>query len=133
MKRNNSYLGEKIRNIRISLGQNQEEFATAISSITKREIKNKNSIVSNWENGLNRPNANSLKAIADFAGITVDELLDDTCKWKKVDEWTGLSYKIYSYRTDCKQRFDISNLESKYSYCPYCGKKIKGISYARKS
>lgn len=125
MKRNNSYLGQKIKQIRKEKGLTMEEFG--------KRFNTSKGAVNNWEKGRNLPNKANLKSIADLAEITVDELLDDTCRWKKVDEWTGLSYKIYSYRTDCKQRFDISNLESKYSYCPYCGKKIKGISYARKS
>ena len=125
MRRNNSYLGEKIKRIRKDKGLTMEEFGELFDASKGN--------VSMWESGKIIPNTQRLKAIANLAGITVDELLDDTCRWKKVDEWTGLSYKIYAYWTDCKQRFDISNLESKYSYCPYCGKKIKGISYARES
>ncbi|MDK7186876.1 helix-turn-helix domain-containing protein [Facklamia hominis] len=127
MRRNNSNLGMKIKSIRKERGLSLEDFGKLLKPPADRGQ------VSRWENNKNKPNNERLKSIADLAGITVDELLDDTCRWEKVDEWIGLGCKIYAYWTDCKQRFDISNLESKYSYCPYCGKKIKGISYARKS
>lgn len=125
MRRNNSYLGEKIKRIRKDKGLTMEEFGKLLDASKGN--------VSMWESGKVTPSNERLKSIADLAGISVEELLDDTCRWEKVDEWIGLGCKIYAYRTDCKQRFDISNLESKYSYCPYCGKKIKGIPYARKS
>lgn len=117
MKRDNSYLGEKIKRIRKDKGLTMEEFGKIFNT--------SKGAVNNWEKGRNLPNKANLKSVADLAGITVDELLDDTCRWKKVDEWTGLSYKIYSYRTDCKQHFEIRNLKNKYSYCPNCGKQIK--------
>lgn len=117
MRKNNSYLGEKIKRIRKEKGLTMEEFGELFDASKGN--------VSMWESGNVLPNNERLKAIADLAGITVDELIDDTCQWRKVDEWTGLSYKLYAYRTDCKQRFDISNLESEYSYCPYCGKLIE--------
>ena len=125
MRRNNSNLGDKIKRIRLNLGETKTDFG--------RRFKATGSLVNKWENNTVTPSNERLKSIADLAGISVDELLDDTCRWKKVDEWIGLGCKIYAYWTDCKQHFEISNLESKYSYCPYCGKKIKGIPYARKS
>lgn len=125
MKRNNSYLGEKIKRIRKEKGLTMEEFG--------KRFNTSKGTVNNWEKGRNLPNKANLKSIADLANISVEELLDDTCQWKKVDEWIGLGCKIYAYWTDCKQHFEISNLESKYSYCPNCGKKIKVIPYARKS
>lgn len=109
-------LGQRIKEIRINLGETMEEFGKLLDASKGN--------VSMWESGKVTPNNLRLKSIADLAGISVEELLDDTCKWEKVDEWIGLSYKICAYWTDCKQRFDISNLESKYSYCPYCGKLI---------
>ena len=125
MRRNNSNLGDKIKRIRLNLGESKTDFG--------RRFKTTGSLVNKWENNSVTPGNERLKSIAVLAGISVDELRDDTCRWEKVDEWIGLSYKIYAYRTDCKQHFEISNLENNYSYCPHCGKKIKVIPYARKS
>lgn len=61
-------VGQRIKNIRLNLGLNQEEFAKKIDSTIPA--------VSNWENGRNLPNKQRLKAIADIGGITVDELLN---------------------------------------------------------
>ncbi len=118
-------LGQRIKKIRKEKGLSMEEFGKLLDASKGN--------VSMWESGKVTPSNERLKSIADLANISVEELLDDTCQWRKVDEWIGLGCKIYAYWTDCKQHFEISNLESKYSYCPNCGKKIKVIPYARKS
>ena len=60
-------IGNRIKAIRQSRGENQTEFA--------KKIKATLPAVSNWETGRNIPNNKRLKAIADIGGITVDELL----------------------------------------------------------
>ena len=60
-------IGNRIKAIRQSRGENQTEFA--------KKIKATLPAVSNWETGRNIPNNKRLKAIADIGGITVEELL----------------------------------------------------------
>lgn len=65
----NNDLGRKLKNIRLQNGLTQEEFGDRFLG-TK-------SLVSKWESGRNKPNPERLKKIADFANITVEELLQD--------------------------------------------------------
>ncbi|MDK8502124.1 helix-turn-helix transcriptional regulator [Aerococcus sp. UMB1112A] len=60
-------VGQRIKNIRSTLKLDQKTFAKKIGATV--------SALSNWENGRNKPNDIKAKAIADLAGITVDELL----------------------------------------------------------
>lgn len=60
-------IGERIKNIRKSRGENQTEFAKIINGTLPA--------VSNWETGRNIPNNERLKAIADLGDISVNELL----------------------------------------------------------
>lgn len=60
-------IGNRIKAIRQSRGENQTEFA--------KKIKATLPAVSNWETGRNIPNNKRLKAIADIGGMTVEELL----------------------------------------------------------
>ena len=54
----NTKLGERIKNCRLRLGKNQEEFGDMLTPPAK-----KNS-VSQWESGKNKPNKRRLKEIA---------------------------------------------------------------------
>ena len=62
-------LAQKIREIRFKAGLKQEELAKACQ--TTRQT------VSRWEKGTSDPRPRHLKAIAQIAGITVDELLTE--------------------------------------------------------
>lgn len=66
----NNALGRKLKNIRLQNGLTQEEFGDRFLG-TK-------SLVSKWESGRNKPNPDRLKKIADFANITVEELMQET-------------------------------------------------------
>ncbi len=106
-------LEQRIKEIRINLGETMEEFG--------KRFKTSKGAVSNWEKGRNLPNKANLKSIADLAGISVDELLDDTCQW----EYNGR----FTYITSCyKTFFDDENydyVDSDFEFCPYCGKLIE--------
>ncbi|WP_239454520.1 helix-turn-helix domain-containing protein [Mammaliicoccus sciuri] len=65
----NNDLGRKLKIIRLQNGLTQEEFGDRFLG-TK-------SLVSKWESGRNRPNPERLRKIANFANITVEELLKD--------------------------------------------------------
>lgn len=70
MKYTNIEIGERIKKIRVSKGLTMDEFGAIIDNT-------KQSLVSRWERGVNLPNKKRLKMIADFANISVDEILDD--------------------------------------------------------
>ena len=58
---------EKLQQLRTQKGMTQEELA--------QELYVSRAAVSKWESGRGYPNIDSLKAIAKFYGVTVDELL----------------------------------------------------------
>ena len=65
-------VGNRIRDIRLELGETMEEFG-------KRFDTSKGTI-NNWENDRNKPNKPNLKTIADVGKISVEELLyGDQC------------------------------------------------------
>ena len=68
MKANPIEVGCRIRSIRLSRGLTMEEFGRRIGVIHKANVNT-------WEKGVNLPNPDRLKIIAEFAGIKVDELL----------------------------------------------------------
>lgn len=61
-------VGQKIKDIRLSKGMTLEEFGKMFGA-SKSNVRS-------WEIGLSLPNPKRLKAIADFAGITVQYLLE---------------------------------------------------------
>lgn len=61
-------VGAKIRTLRFENGMTLKDFG--------RLFDTSGSIVWRWENGVSLPNPKRLKAIADFAGITVQYLLE---------------------------------------------------------
>lgn len=60
-------IGNRIRTIREQKGISQREFANRINA--------KNTTVSNWENGLTRPNVDMLASICSVLEASPDELL----------------------------------------------------------
>lgn len=64
---NNEHIGARIRAIRLARGMTMKEFGEMLSV--------RQSSVSYWENGRNIPNNRRIKAIADMANISVQELL----------------------------------------------------------
>lgn len=61
-------IGNKIRYFRENRGLNQKELANRIGV--------SNSRVSNWEQGINRPDADTLVLICNVLQVSADELLD---------------------------------------------------------
>lgn len=61
-------IGKKIRSIRESRGLTQKDLAKAIGV--------SNSRISNWEQGINRPDADILTALCRELHVSADELLD---------------------------------------------------------
>lgn len=61
-------LGKVIKNHRLSKGETQTEYGKRFGAVK--------SLISHWEQDLNKPNPRRLKLIADDMGITVTELLE---------------------------------------------------------
>jgi len=72
-------LGQRIKSIRQDKGLTMEEFGKFFDNASK-------GVISNWEKGSNIPNNTRLKMIAQFGGISVDELLygDYKARIKKI-------------------------------------------------
>ena len=58
---------ERLKNLRSEKGISQAKLAA--------DIHISRSAVAKWENGLGLPNDESLKLLADYFGITIDELI----------------------------------------------------------
>lgn len=65
----NRSVGRRIKEIRLDRGESTADFAKNFTPEAS------NSLVSRWERGVNLPNANRLKTIAELGGISVNELL----------------------------------------------------------
>ena len=63
-------VGNRIKNIRLSLSLTMEEFGKLFDEPAAQ------SIISRWEVGKSVPNANRLKKIAELGDMTVQELLN---------------------------------------------------------
>ena len=79
-------IGNRIKSIRLELGDTLEEFGLRIArvlNVQSSKAPNK-SLVSRWENDLNLPNKERLKVIAELGNITVEELLYQDNQKKEV-------------------------------------------------
>lgn len=78
-------IGKKIKMYRKKLNLNQKDFANLIGV--------SNSRVSNWEQGINRPDVDTLSIICDVLKISADDLLDIHLQ---EPQYTELEKKIIS-------------------------------------
>lgn len=76
---NNNEVGSRIKNIRLTKGVTADEFGYEIGKKIDKETPKENapsqSLVSRWERGVNLPNKERLKAIAELGDMSVNELL----------------------------------------------------------
>lgn len=91
---NNKSIAQRIKNIRRSKGMTLKEFAECFNA--------SESVVSRWENAKTQPNRERMKLIADFAGITVEELTN-SIDYKEL-------YELECNRADSLQS-EIENLK----------------------
>jgi len=92
-------IGTRIRKYRESRGLTQKEFAQLIDV--------SNSRVSNWENGINRPDADILANICRVLEVSPSELLDVKLS---TDELTDKERKViqaYRLKTDLQHSVNI--------------------------
>ena len=109
----NNALGRKLKNIRLQNGLTQEEFGDRFLG-TK-------SLVSKWESGRNKPNPDRLKKIAEFANITVEELMQETeepprisvgRRIRSVRLKNGMSMSLFGTTIDNVKSGVVSNWEN---------------------
>jgi len=74
-------IGNNIKKYREKKGLTQEQLAVIVREKTGRKSKN---FISNWENGLNDPDADAILVLADAFGIDVNTIMgwDDKGKMK---------------------------------------------------
>lgn len=66
-------LGENIKRARILKGMKQTDLADALK---EKDIKVGNTSVSNWENGINKPDPDTISAICEILDVDANFLLD---------------------------------------------------------
>lgn len=108
-------LNEKIQELRKAKGLTQEELAKALY-VSRTAI-------SKWESGRGYPNIESLKQIAKFFGITVDELLSSEELLTVAEENTKQT-KTH-YRDLIFGLLDVSALA--LLFLPFFGQRIDGV------
>ena len=97
-------LGENIKNARIKKGLSQQKLAELISD---EKITFGNTAISNWENGINRPDADILANICRVLEVSPSELLDVKLS---TDELTDKERKViqaYRLKTDLQHSVNI--------------------------
>lgn len=95
-------IGRRIHSIRAELGLSMEEFGQRIDPNAH------SGTVSNWEHGLNAPNAARIKKIAELGNVSVDVLLTGREKSGKVGK-NGMSLYLGLQDTAAKQLIDALN------------------------
>lgn len=75
---NKKEIGQRVKNIRTTLGLNMEEFGKKISPTATKGT------ISNWENGNYLPNNDRLRQIAELGNVSMSYLLDGTFRFKDI-------------------------------------------------
>lgn len=99
------YIGENIRRLRADKGITQEELADLLYVSFQT--------VSKWERNISYPDVEIIPAIANFFGVTIDELMGNS----KVKEEAEITYRLQEYdRLELKYNNEAKNLLAKKSY-----------------
>ena len=92
-------LGARIRKYRENRGVSQKELAQMISV--------SNSRISNWEQGINRPDVDILAAICRALNVSPSELLDVRLAPDDLNDQERNVIKAYRTKTDLQQAVNI--------------------------
>ena len=92
-------IGARIRKYREQQGLNQKEFA--------QQIGVSNSRVSNWEQGINRPDADILAEICRVLDVSPSELLDVKLTTDELTERERKIIRAYRIKTDVQHSVNI--------------------------
>ncbi|QBX10233.1 XRE family transcriptional regulator [Streptococcus satellite phage Javan419] len=91
---NNIQVGERIKQIRLSLGESMEKFG--------ERFETSKGTVNNWEKGRNLPNKENLKKISELGQMTVNELLYGNVN--NLIESVLLSFDFYEFADEIKKK-----------------------------
>lgn len=94
MNNNNIQVGERIKQIRLSLGESMEKFGERFGT--------SKGTVNNWEKGRNLPNKENLKKISELGQITVNELLYGNVN--NLIESILLNFDFYEFADENKKK-----------------------------
>ena len=92
-------IGDRIRLYRENRNFSQKEFAEKIGV--------SNSRVSNWEQGINRPDVDLLKTICEVLNISPSELLDVHLDMEELTEHEKQLVRNYRMKTDLQKAVNI--------------------------
>ena len=92
-------IGKRIKYFRERAGLSQKEFA--------QRINMKNTTVSNWEQGVSRPNADILSDICMTLNVPPDELLDIRLKPEDMNDHERKVILAYRAKKELQQAVDI--------------------------
>ena len=92
-------IGERIRSYREDRNFSQKEFAEKIGVSNYR--------VSNWEQGINRPDVDLLKTICEVLNISPSELLDVHLDIEELTEHEKQLIRNYRMKTDLQKAVNI--------------------------
>lgn len=97
-----------------------DDVANAVIEITERISNNCNEIELDWPEE-ERTGYDMNEDILKIRHLVKHGCIetDDVCEWKLTD-----TKKLMPYKTSCGNE-DL--YDNSYKYCPYCGKKIKGV------
>lgn len=102
--------GFKIRQVRQDLGLSMEEFGKLFNPPASKGV------VSNWENGYNKPNNERLKRLSEISKKPIEYFINSTFQF--IDEETALSIFKKAYY-DCLQNKDGSISENEMRQLKY--------------
>lgn len=91
---NNIQVGERIKQIRLSLGESMEKFG--------ERFETSKGTVNNWEKGRNLPNKENLKKISELGQMTVNELLYGNIN--NLIESVLLGFNFYEFADENKKK-----------------------------
>ncbi|HEM3694720.1 TPA: helix-turn-helix domain-containing protein [Streptococcus suis] len=102
---NNIQVGERIKQIRLSLGESMEKFGERFGT--------SKGTVNNWEKGRNLPNKENLKKISELGQMTVNELLYGNVN--NLIESILLNFDFYEFADENKKKrvFELVQKEVK--------------------
>lgn len=92
-------IGERIKLYREDRNMSQKEFAEKIGV--------SNSRVSNWEQGINRPDVDLLKKICEILNVSPSELLDVHLDTEELTEHEKQLIRNYRMKTDLQKAVNI--------------------------
>lgn len=92
-------IGERIKLFREDRNMSQKDFA--------QKIGVSNSRVSNWEQGINRPDVDLLKKICETLNVSPSELLDVHLDTEELTEHEKQIIRSYRMKTDLQRAVNI--------------------------